>query len=160
MDLHIGHPMSSASVCSRREPSKIAQGKRRAALGKRQTEGIRPGGADRTLAPRIAESNDSAGFSHRSSRAGIPWSNASPGVHPWLFSSLPSGKNCAECFVIPPLRTAESSPSGFSDIRGSWYAAGGWKSDLREGVKRLCGFSEWMWERAERGLWWWMEPES
>jgi hypothetical protein len=36
--------MSSASVCSRREPSKIAQGKRSAALGKRQTESIRPEG--------------------------------------------------------------------------------------------------------------------
>jgi hypothetical protein len=106
MDLHIGHPMSSASVCSRREPSKIAQGKRSAALGKRQTEGIRPGGADRTLTPRIAESNDGAGLSHRPSRAGISWSNPSPGFHPGLFSSLPSGKNRAECLVIPPLRTA------------------------------------------------------
>jgi hypothetical protein len=94
--------MSSASVCSRREPSKIAQGKRSAALGKRQTEGIRPGGADRTLAPRIAESNDGAGPSHRPSGAGIPWSTPSPGFHPGLFSSLPSGKNCAECLVIPP----------------------------------------------------------
>jgi hypothetical protein len=33
MDLHIGHRMSSASVCSRREPSKIAQGCAPLALG-------------------------------------------------------------------------------------------------------------------------------
>ena len=42
MDLSIGHHMSSPSVCSRREPSKIAQGKRSAALGKRQREGHPP----------------------------------------------------------------------------------------------------------------------
>jgi hypothetical protein len=33
MDYDVGHPRSSASVCSRREPSKTAQGKRGAALG-------------------------------------------------------------------------------------------------------------------------------
>ena len=39
MDLHIGHSMSSPTVCSRRELSKIAQGKRSAALGKGQWQG-------------------------------------------------------------------------------------------------------------------------
>jgi hypothetical protein len=101
MDLHIGHSMSSASVCSRREPSKIAQGKRSAALGKRQTEGSRPGGADRTLAPRIAESNDGAGLSHRPSGAGIPWSNPSPGFH--YFRLFPPGRTALNASLFPRL---------------------------------------------------------
>ena len=42
MDHDIGHPMSSAWVCSRREPPKIAQGKHSAALGKRQRESHPP----------------------------------------------------------------------------------------------------------------------
>jgi hypothetical protein len=42
MDLRIDQHMSSPSVRSRREPSKIAQGKRSAALGEGQRRVIRP----------------------------------------------------------------------------------------------------------------------
>jgi hypothetical protein len=94
MDLHIGHPMSSASVCSRREPSKIAQGKQSAALGKRQTEGSRPGGADRTLASRIAESNDGAGF------------HTAPPGREFLGRTLPQGFTLGYFRLFPPGRTA------------------------------------------------------
>jgi hypothetical protein len=107
MDLHISHPMSSASVCSRREPSKIAQGKRSAALGKRQTEGIRPGGADRTFAPRIAESNDGAGLSHRPSGAGIPWSN---GFTLGYFRLLPPGRTALNASLFLHLELLASQP--------------------------------------------------
>jgi hypothetical protein len=82
MGFHAGHSMIRPSVCSRREPSKIAQGKQCAALGKR--------------------------LSHRPSRAENPRSHAFPGFHPGLFSSLPSGKNCAECRAIPPFGIAVS----------------------------------------------------
>jgi hypothetical protein len=80
---------------ARRSPG--GRGKERVAL---------PGRADRTLAPRIAQSRDGAGLSHRPSGAGIPRPNAFPGFHPGLFSTLPSGRNRAGCLAAPPFRIA------------------------------------------------------
>jgi hypothetical protein len=90
MAFAIGHPMSGPSIRSRRESSKIAQGKRGAALGKRQKRVIRPGRAGRTLSRWITESSDGAGASHRPDGAEIHRANAFPGFHPGLFSLLPS----------------------------------------------------------------------
>ena len=95
MALVVDHPMSSPSVCSRREPSKIAQGKRSAALSKRQRGRIRPIGAGRMLSRRIAESSHGATASHRPYGAGIYRGNAFPGFHPGLFSPPPSRRKCA-----------------------------------------------------------------
>jgi len=95
--------MSSVSVCSRREPSKIAQGKRSAALGKRQTEGIRPGGADRTLAPRIAESNDGAGLSHRPPGRESLGRTLPQGFTPGYFRLFPPGRTALNASLFPHL---------------------------------------------------------
>jgi hypothetical protein len=54
--------------------------------------------------PRIAESSDGTGLSHRPSEAGISRLNAFPRFHPGLFSASPYGRNGAECLTTPLLR--------------------------------------------------------
>jgi hypothetical protein len=106
MDFHAGHPMSRPSVCSRREPSKIAQGKQCAALGKKQRMDHSPRRGESNAPVRIVESCNGRRLSHRPSRAENHRSHAFPGFYPGLFSSLPSGKNSVECLAIPPLKIA------------------------------------------------------
>jgi hypothetical protein len=110
--------MSSASVCSRREPSKIVQGKHSAALGKRQTESPPPWKGGTNTCTRIAESINGAGISHRPSGAGTPRLNASPGFYPGLFSSPPSGRNGAGCLTVLSLRVARLRQKPWNLRRG------------------------------------------
>jgi hypothetical protein len=103
MDLHIGHPMNRPPICSRREPSKIAQGKRSAALGKGKGRIIRPRGAERMLSPCVTES--SGPYEAHTAPTGQKsfGRNAFPGFYPGLFSSPPYGRNCAACPAVPHL---------------------------------------------------------
>jgi hypothetical protein len=99
--------MSSPSVRSRREPSKIAQGKRSAALGKRQTEGIRPGGGGSNAPARIAESSDGRRLSHRPSGAEILGRTLLQGFTLGYFRLFPPGRTALNASLFPHLELLE-----------------------------------------------------
>jgi len=106
--------MSSALVCSRREPSKVAQGKRSAALGKRQRESHPPWkGGSNTGATDCGIQGRCWAFTPPR-RGGNPSAERFPRVFTLgYFRLLPPGGTALDASLLPHLELLVADPFRF-----------------------------------------------
>jgi hypothetical protein len=122
-----GHPRNSPSARSRREPSKIAQDKLGAVLGKRPNDARPPRRGERMGSPNPAEvqalrtaptGRESMGRTH------------SQGFTLGYFHILPTGGTARHSSVLPPFRTAAQAQAAFSLVRSTNLSVKDWYDRL------------------------------